>query len=646
MSRPLLLRPKLKAVKLHFQTQLARVQKEGDPNALKQAVMVKKLMLDSYLGLINLSEDIRYHDWAAFMMIAVSKFAGIIMKMNLMKHAFGIIFSCYSYLSPVVVENKLQKYHNKYIDGNISYKDLFDISVDFSSSWGALNEAYQHTKEAPMEFLISFLQSKPQRDLARCGPAGSTELSHVFPLLYETQVYLASYLWDGARRAYYRLKNAGYETCDFDVLFQNETSPFPHFVFNHLALKFEIVCGWLPVGDCGLFSKEYLGDSEEQLKQSLYSLYGLIARTATFPGRWSMRKTESDELEVISSPQNKSSEVVTPKMINDGLLLIDGSVYTKKSPIPSSDEHIFPTIAMDYAGEILDQHRVLAVSDLIRRPLPRAEEPLYNTDDLGEETAEEYNYQSYNDQDSADLSNSGFYLFKHIKNGVFNRPKTVPDELMRHIRRVQRLKELFFFSSLFEKQSGDPSGGLFSQACIDYLNKHDPIIPRTGPDWVSWKVHVLDDTPCYINDKRLFLEKPTPCNVAVSMFGFNYRTTLKGTVCYAYTQYGEPLTVTATYCDQMQTNYLPKECFKKIQAAFYRNLETRNISLPLLKLSPNLTWKGHEISNFDVSYWHKQLGHLSLRCLKKYVERINGMPPLLWPRRIRCKACYDWDGPV
>ncbi|AOW03234.1 YALI0C22022p [Yarrowia lipolytica CLIB122] len=643
--RPLLLRPKLKNIGLFFQQQLILIEQTGDEAALKQALVLKKLMLDMYLGLINMNDDISYADWAGHMMVAITRCAGMVMRMNLMKHTFELIFSLYSYLTPLSPQKKLQKYRIKYNDGKITYKDLYDISVEFSNSWGTLNELFNMRKETMT--VEEVMESVMRMDIQKINPNMSPVLKRhgsENALLRETQMFIVEHLWRGARISYYRLKSGGFETYDFDVLFQNSEPPLPDSVFNHLLLKYENVCGWLPVGDIGLFSDEQIGSSEERLLANLNTLYHHIGASATYPVRWSVDETE-DGIQVTNTAKYKGTRQVTPKIISPGKMVIDGSVLTYKCPIPSPNEREFPTVAMDYVGEIMEKHRVHDISDLVEFYVPQAEKPLYNSSEFEHWLERASNYYSYGNSDYTTLLDKGFFMLKHVKDGVFIRPAEEPDDLMSHIKGLQNLKEFHFFKGLFDKPSGDTSGGLFTQACIDYCNKFDPIYPRNGDDWVTWNVSWEKNTPCIINDKRLFVSEPTSEDKSIVYQGRHYRVTGVGTVCYAYTHKGEPLVVTAQYCEKIDANQLPKECFMNIQEGFHRNQDTLVIKLPVLSLSPKLSWRGHEIVNFDVSYWHKQLGHLNLKGLKKYIPVIKGMPPLLWPFRIRCEECYGRDEP-
>lgn len=652
--RPTLLRPTLRNVVVHFQEQMRLIKASGDEDAFRQAQALKKLMLDLYFSLVNLDDVISYADWAGYMMLMISKCGGLVMRMKMMNHAFDLIYSLYNYMLPVYIGKVFDKYRPKYSSSRVTYKDVYDLSVEFSNTWGKLNEPFNRKRDSmTVEEVIQEIRDLKVPD---CHPSESLpfrrpplEDPDPHALVDGTQWYIVTLLWHYARISYYRMKSAGLVTYDFDVVFQNRDPPFPDSVFNHLFLKYEHVCGWLPVGEVGLFPQYYFEEKvgKTALTVSLRDLYKLIGTTATFPTRWKVEVSPPYGIfEVTNTTPDKGTQKVTPKLICPGKLVIDGSASSYcATASPNEDE--YPTAAMDYVGGIMNEHGVYDIQHLIHYDLPQADKPLYNHEEMEPWLVRDCNFLAYGRNGYQTLVDNGFYMYEHIKNGVFTRPEHPPEELMGHLQCLQDLKQFHFFKGLFEKGSQDPTGGLFSQACVDYCNKHDPIHHRQGKDWVTWSVEFMSqqNREVLINDKRLFASEPVSENKSVVFKGEHYRVLASGTVCYAYTHTGEPLTFPAKYCENLDDNALPWECYKNIMAGFHLNQENYTIQLPVLSLSPNLSWRGHEIVHFDVSYWHKQLGHASLRSLKKYISVIKGMPPLLWPFRIRCEECYGKDEP-
>ncbi|KAG5357920.1 hypothetical protein CJU89_4406 [Yarrowia sp. B02] len=291
-----------------------------------------------------------------------------------------------------------------------------------------------------------------------------------------------------------------------------------------------------------------------------------------------------------------------------------------------------------YISDMLTKYRVRDSHGDYNAFVNGPEKPLFNNEELEPWMLEFNKTKLYNIDDHIEYTARAYSLKTEFKNGKFVTPSELPENLGRLINLMQVTREFHFFKRILCDPE-ETMGGLFVHCCTDYANKHDPIIPKTGDEWVTWTAGgIPGDDPCLINDMELFVDEPTYEIGSLWVDGKDYRTTASGNVCYAYTHKGEPLLTPAVYCEK-GINCLSNKCFTNIKDGFYRDAQLK-IQLPKLKLTPELSWRGHAITNFDVSYWHKQLGHLNLKGIKKHISIIKGMPPLLWPFRIQCNECY------
>ena len=130
----------------------------------------------------------------------------------------------------------------------------------------------------------------------------------------------------------------------------------------------------------------------------------------------------------------------------------------------------------------------------------------------------------------------------------------------------------------------------------------------------------------------------------VRIMGRVYQVTEKGTICYAYNRKGQGIYSAAYYCKQTEVNLLNENAFLRLLGSVKRDYDTSLLELPRLKAEETLeglekvSWRGYELKRVDLTYWHKQLGHVSRRTLKRYQKVINGIPPYFWSEKVDCEC--------
>lgn len=643
--RPKIDRPDTDAIQGHFDQQISLLTDKQD---VKHGKMLKKLFLDLYLSLIDMNHDITYSDWAGHVMVAVTKFGKLVMKMDLMKPVFELIYSFYGgYPGSITSKSILDKYRLKAKSKKVTYKDLVDISQDFSYTWGDLNQCFDYYRTAlPLESVVLQIDSyhvtprdPNQPPPIRLRHSGTHE---------STTVYMVYKLWHSARLTYYRLKYYGIPTFDYDVVFQNKNPPFKDYVFVDLLGRFESHCGWLPLSQ-GKFSKENLAKNpgRKHLTGLLEHYDRELEGLGVFPSCWQIDTRFSQEY----AEKGVTDKVIDPFVVAPGKIAVGG-----QDPItdPVKELKKLGTLALlqpavlEFLAQGLHRHRVLEKSLFLEIAM------FEHVGDMSrvhcDEALKKEVVKGIYDKDRfLKLITNNFYLLSHVKNKKVTGIKDLP--FPEDIALMQDAREFFFFKWLLGSKTGELMGGLFVQSCIDYADKFDPICkPVKNEHWVSWKVHT-EAVEVVINDERLFAYEPQKEDTAVTIAGATYKVTLSGTVCYAYNISGEPLFTQAKYCEKAPTNFMTMEIYKTIQSAIYRD-ENSRVSLPVLSLTEpfgrdvKLHWRGYELHRVDLRYWHDKLGHVNIKGLKKFIHIVQGMPPYFWPESIKCMLCTQDIGDI
>lgn len=672
--RPKIERPCLVKIDRHFDEQLL-ILKRDDPESFDKGKQLKRLMVGGYLSLIHMNDNISYFHWAGYMMLAIAKCGGLVLKMNLMRHAFDLIFSLYTVClgcGVIAPDSKWDRYKLKYGTDKTTYKDAYDLATDFSNSWQPHSDIFNNWKTTLKEpVLISKIKNInfTKLDLNEAPHTGVCE-SVPGEALIETRNYIVLYLWKAARTNYYRLKYYNLDSWDYEVVFQSESAPFPDAIMFHLLGKYEQRCGWLPVGDVGLFSPENL--SKMTLLDCLGEVDGYAQMTGTFRSTWQYvshckRQTKlanddarraEDELRRINLAKGEALRINSvnagdrredseSKMAGEGKVVV-GDEPPGFDPVKELREmgisNKYPPEAVEYIAKEMNAYRVLDTNIFTKIGQKYTTTPLFNGYDLEPDLLRDVEEtQLFGLQDFAELLNNDFNIGGCIVDGKFQSPQKSP--LNKELKRIQQLKEFLFFKEMFQTDSL-VTGGLFMQACIDYSNRFDPTFRDTNDDdWVDWKVTDMGGNEgALINNPKYFLpgtvkEDDGTFNQKLNPWACQVRS--EGVVCYGYDDYGDLLYASAIYTEGAPYCALSSLSYDRIKGAVQKNSSTGMVRLPFLTVINEdiLTWKGEVLGSVDVSYWHAQLGHISLRGIKKYMKKIKGMPPYFWPFKILCEDC-------
>ncbi|QNP95110.1 YALIA101S08e04698g1_1 [Yarrowia lipolytica] len=646
--RPTIVRPDVAAIGRYFDQQLDLL-KEKDKTSYEEGKQLKRLMIGGYLNLIYMQCDMSYSEWAGYMMVAVAKCGGLVLKMNLMRHTFDLIYSLYCGFAGDTLgrDERLKKYKSKYGSSKTTYKDANDIATDFSNSWGELNDIYLGWKcEMDTRDIVAMIEAI---NLPECGFDGPPELERpeLDPATLATENYIISYLWKAALTTYARLKYYGLDLWDYDVVFQNQSPPFPACVFFDLLNRYEQYCGWMPVGNVGLFDTACV--TEDLVKESSMGLHCHIsgcgiprARSCT----WSREFLEGrmDHHRGVAEPRLKEGKLY----VSDVADFDPVNEFTEMNEIKSLGTKYNPEIAEYIANSFYD-YRVMDPHLFTSNADRYIGMTLFNADDEDEDLIRDLEEtRLYGAQDFLKLIKSDFNGIKTcIVKRKFEKPAEIP--FLGDIKRLQQIKEFGFFKEILTSGPENVRGGLFVQACIDYANNFDPLVPDPNKDaWVEWTViDMSGNEGMLINDKKLFIPGTLVENsVHDAHIEQLYKVRAEGSVCYGYNCYGQALVAPALYCEGCPYNALSATSYNLIREAVKKDPVTSIVRLPLLTLSEHtmaMVWRGRELPNLDISYWHKALGHVSLRALKRYMRIIKGMPPYFWPYTIYCDECFKCE---
>lgn len=672
--RPKIDRPCLVKIDRYFDEQLFMLKRD-DPESFEKGKQLKRLMVGGYLSLIHMNDNISYFHWAGYMMLAIAKCGGLVLKMNLMRHAFDLIFSLYTVCVScglIAPDSKLDRYKLKYGTDKTTYKDAYDLATDFNNTWQPHSDIFNNWKTTLKEpALIGKIKTInfTKLDLNEAPHTGVREFVEGEKLI-DTRNYIVSYLWKAARTNYYRLKYYNLDSWDYEVVFQSESAPFPDAIMFDLLGKYEQRCGWLPVGDVGLFSPENL--SKMTLLDCIKEVDGYAQMTGTFRSVWQYvndcsrrtklandeaRKAE-DELRRINVAKGKA---LTNNSVNAGARREDsesrmageGKVVVGDQPrgfdpvkelrkMGISDK--YPPEAVEYIAKEMNAHRVLDTTIFTNINQKYTTTPLFNGYDLEPDLLRDVEEtQLFGLQDFAELIKNDFNIGDCIVDGKFQRPQKSPFD--KELKRMQQLKEFLFFKKMFQAETV-LSGGLFMQACIDYSNRFDPNFRDTNEDdWVDWSVIDMGGNEgALVNDPKYFLpgtmkDDDGTFNLTERPGAFPVRA--EGLICYGYNEYGDPLYAGAIYTEGRPNCSLSTLSYDKIKGAVQKDPITQIVRLPFLTETDvgEMIWRGEELLNLDISYWHAQLGHISLRGIKKYMRKIKGLPPYFWLFKIQCEEC-------
>lgn len=624
----------------------------------KQLVVMDTIFIRGYQALINMTGSLTYSDWAGYAMILVTKCGGLIMKAKLMGELFDVIYSLvFGYARGAILDTETYaKFSSKYKSSNTTYKDVYDIAMDFNTSFGTLNNIYTYWKDhRDTEACVDWICLKDVKEYVRqpyeypiLKPHRSAEIDR------QTIEYICNYLWNAVRINYFKLKYLGLEKWDYDEVFQYEKPPFPDYVFLDLLGRFEENCRWLPVGEVGIFSHEnvslYVNGS---LQGPLKTLDDLVSDSGVSKAGWQCRLIYVKSHTDINLP----SPFTEPRFAGSRGK-VDVGDETQFDPA----EEVFkmgklsnyPREAAEYVGEELHRHRILhhtffnnlstvpynSDPEAILQDLPVQGEELFNSSELGPEMYREVKKKLYSLVNFTFLFDRDFKLAPFCKTGKFVKPSKSP--ITEDARRMQETREFMFFREILESETNDKHGGLFVQSCIDFCNKFDPPVEKKKEEWADWKVVANMKNPkAFINHKKLFVSSTVKAeDQKCTLKGQSYNVTASGSVCYGYNPQGEPLVTPALFCEGMAHNILSYNCFKNVRGALYRDPHTGMVKLPVLTIrNEKVVWKGHEITNFEKEYWHERFNHMNVASLKKYAQVIAGMPPYFWPFRLRCSEC-------
>lgn len=619
---------------------------EDDFSSYKRLVAMQTIFVEGYQSLMIMNRSISYSDWAGYAMVLVTKCGGVIMKGKLMGELYDVIYSLFcGYAGGALVTSETRaRFSPKYRSSSTTYKDVYDISVDFSTSFGSFNDVFTHWKDnLGAEDCVDQICLRDVNANTRSLQGYPSLKSHETGLHeHQTVDFICSYLWNAARTNYFKLKYLGLEKWDYDVVFQYENPPFPEHVFYDLLGRFENYCRWLPVGEVGLFSDDLV--RANGLQFSLDTLDSLVTSSGVSKASWQcyllLAKSHTDIN--LPSPFTEPRFAALKGQVDVG----DDKAFDPTEEVLRMGRLSYhPREAAEYVGQELHRYRVLnqkflrSMGGLSDETIVKEE--LFNAKDLSPEMYDEIKRDIYTFEDFGQLFQMEFNTIPLCITGKFVKPSKSP--LARDAQGMQETKEYMFFKELLESGTGDVSGGLFIQSCIDFANKFDPPVVKKKGDWADWKVVANMDHPkAFINDTRLFMSiadmktEDQKCTLK----GQSYDVTASGSVCYGYDPQGEPLVVSAMFCEGMGDNILSYDCFKNVRGALYRDPSSGIVQLPVLTIQEEkVAWRGYEITSFDVDYWHERFNHMDVAGLKRYAQVIRGMPPYFWPFKLGCTEC-------
>lgn len=549
--------------------------KEEDTLTLRDMRVLQHLFVERYRGVLHNCES--HQVWANDMFDALTKYAKLFMQYELMGDAYHMIFPFFEHFS---TNFKLNDQHRQIYHYPVTYKDLYSLCVDFKALWGKSRELSIPYDTAEMEAAL---------------------------------VHVKGYLWKQCRLTYYKLKYHGIETMDYDVVFQNKECPFSDVAMYALLGSYSAESGWLPLGH--VFSDKY------PLIDNLQNLGSHVRRTGVTT-RWQDLMCLAGQL--------------FPLELRSGHVIYELPALDEKDVKKYQDKTGLGLKSCQILSQEINHHEIFYESlfQMLEEFGKEKTMSIWDFSQLDEEELGEVQTPLYTFEELKKL----FMSVAKLKNA--GKVLTMTDEwLQGEIEKMQKTREFFIFKRFLHTKRAIGVRGLFVEACVQYADRLDPVIEHSEANWTKFRVIQTHQKVVMVNDKKLFVSEIAETDGNMVFMDYTYHVTGQGKICYGYNLAGEPLVVDAYYCEHLDTSLLSLAVYKDIQNVIYRDKDWL-IQLPKLTVvGEKVVWRGYELTNVDLTYWHEQLGHLSLKGLKKYVDLVQGMPPYFWPKRIECTQC-------
>lgn len=600
---------------------------------------MKRLVLTTYQQLMDMSNDnITHSDWAWSMRVVVETSLRDVMQLGIIRYIFDLVYSLFcGCVGAPVSGPRLNKYSSQYGKYQTTFKDAYAITCDYFKLFGHGEKKLkkfcaQHDQDTALRIVL--------QDLEKEKPPLEDEDAQ------ETVRQIRNNFWRDARAVYFQLKNEGRETLDFDIVFDNEEPPFPDHVFLSLAGSFFTAHGWLPVGDnVGLFKDENMAPGRPQPPNPplLARLEAAFKHHGNPPNQWQVwwRDLGEDGQSLV----HETTFMTEPGLVSltahrsgsrQEEMLIDMFPQVKKtSPAIRKLVALHFHVANALNSFVIHQTRDYSILVEGHRYSHHYQDPRGGNIRLDLHSCfSEIMAKSF-----------GLALIKDVCDPTITGKVTgLPFQPL--IDQVQRASTFCFLREMLTNYNPKHiNKGIFFQACVDYANKHDPIEWHDDDDdWILWLATSIDHHPLIINDKRLFMSSLPLDRKEIKIMERVYRVTEKGTVCYAYNRHGQGIYAAAYYCKDTEVNLLNDSAFLRLLGSVTRDYDTSLLELPRLKAEETLegkervSWRGYELSRVDLTYWHKRLGHVSKRTLKRYQKVITGIPPYFWSEKVDCEC--------
>ncbi|AOW03235.1 hypothetical protein B0I72DRAFT_142818 [Yarrowia lipolytica] len=656
--RPTIHRPDLGTLRAILN---GHADQETDNDTRKRVKLLRYIIVDVYEELVTTFVPRWTHaDWAWCMRVVVEKCLRDIMRMGLITSIYDLVYSLFvGYVGAPVTKERLLRFAGGYHNPSTKFKDAYDITVAYFSM-------FDHDEKNVQEFLAEHDETTAleylQMGYLEKTPMFQEQATDDIEVL-ETYFAIRTYLWRNARSAYFQLKRDGVEVYDFDVVFEQQTPPFLPNVFINLALIFFTACGWLPVGDnVGLFRYQNMWlenrtKGDPGLQDKLYALFRAQGNPRSDWETWwkklnpLQRDVAHDRMTLIGPGLLDVASTPSPRPVDQFLVMF-----------PRATTEVSPTVQHFVAnqlqmGQVLHSEFLLSIRRYNKMRWDREQSSRLKKD-TGTKWDGPKGYEKiYNTVPSGyfdNLVDKNFYLDDYIfEDKVYGIPSPATEgrlmglPFQEHLETLQRTKEFFFFKSMFtdSRDKINTYYGMFLQACIEYSNIHDPEIwYNEDDDWVDWYV-TDEEHPLVVKDRRLFVQPMPSEERTLVIEGDEYHVSERGTVCYAYDPEGKPIYATAYYCQKVLDNLLGKCAFAPLVGVCHKN-SNYMVQLPRLEVTEYmggetvLLWRGYELVDLDLTYWHKHLGHADKQKLKRYRKVIKGMPPYFWQSRAACEECW------
>ncbi|KAG5368506.1 hypothetical protein CJU90_0711 [Yarrowia sp. C11] len=637
--RPTIARPDLGEITRRFDLALDGASScPGDRPSLKRVRILKRLILTTYVDLVNMEDDnVTPSDWAWAMRVVVETCLRDIMQLGLIRHIYDLVFSVYcGGTGAPMAKARIAKFSPQFGQYQTTFKDAYLITCKNFQLFG-LDEAKlkafcaNHDQDTALEIVL--------RDIENPRPLLKDKEAR------ETIEQIKIHFWDELRKTYFKLKNDGRETYDFDIVFENEDPPFPNYVFMSLAAGFFGAHGWLPVGDnVGLFKdKNMTLDVRRRSPGVLARMQDMFNHHGNVPAEWQVWW--------------KTMAMTTRVMMTVTMHTRENGIFNLATPI-QPHEKVQELVVMFPGAKALSPPVQLFVAHHLHLANTLNSNVLLHIGDYNRDREGMYDEHEPDERGASirtdlhtcfsEMAKINFGLDKYTLDDQSISEDVVPDyresgkmaalpfqELIDHIRKASMFTFLRELLTIYNPEHVNK--GLFLQACVDYANKHDPEDWHDGDDdWTLW--FVTDHPhPLLIRDKRLFSSSLPLDRKEVSVHGRIYDVTEKGQVCYAYNRHGEGMYAIGYFCKDSAANMLSSDSYLRLRGAYVtRDHDHSLMALPLLKSQvtmggeEKLFWKGHGIGRTDLKYWQEQLGPVSASSLRRYQNVIRGLPPYVW----------------